>query len=59
VPPQALAQVEADTAQGRLVVNGVALRRGETYTLGYFAGGYGAPRPVQTTLACAYTFTTV
>jgi hypothetical protein len=58
VPPLAFAPVPQNTSSGEGVLQGLTLRFGTQYTLVYFAGGYAAARPAQTTAACSITFTT-
>jgi hypothetical protein len=58
VPPLAFAQVPQNFSSGQGFINNVTLLRNTQYTLGYFKGGFAAPKPSQTTLASSYTFNT-
>ncbi len=57
-PPLGFAAVPQNFSSGQGFINGVTLLRGTQYTLAYFKGGFAATKPVQTTLACSYTFNT-
>ena len=57
-PPMQHSAVDSDSNNGFTAMNlRTGLRRGSTYTIGYFKGGYESTKPNQQTLAASTTFT--